>query len=251
MVHRPQSWRTRDVFGQRNRPVETPCFVCLYHLPYPREILLAAFVHVVDDDASFRTAIERRLKKAGFAVATYPSAQHLLDRLPSENEPGCILLDVRIPGLSGPELQGRLSELGSTLPIVFLTGHPDVPTTVRTIKAGAEDFLTKPVSSDKLLQAVERAIARHNATYRLKSALDVVRSRIATLTPREREVFELIILANTNKQVARALGGTERTVKTHPHRVMEKIRVRSLAELVSLAERVGILDGASSSRQTA
>ncbi len=212
---------------------------------------MAGFVHVVDDDASFRTAIERRLKKAGFAVATYPSAQHLLDRLPSENEPGCILLDVRIPGLSGPELQGRLSELGSTLPIVFLTGHPDVPTTVRTIKAGAEDFLTKPVSSDKLLQAVERAIARHNATYRLKSALDVVRSRIATLTPREREVFELIIRGNTNKQVARALGGTERTVKAHRHRVMEKMRVRSLAELVSLAERVGILDGASSSRQTA
>jgi RNA polymerase sigma factor (sigma-70 family) len=212
---------------------------------------LAGFVHVVDDDASFRTAIERRLKKAGFAVATYPSAQHLLDRLPSENEPGCILLDVRIPGLSGPELQGRLSELGSTLPIVFLTGHPDVPTTVRTIKAGAEDFLTKPVSSDKLLQAVERAIARHNATYRLKSALDVVRSRIATLTPREREVFELIIRGNTNKQVARALGGTERTVKAHRHRVMEKMQVRSLAELVSLAERVGILDSPSSSRQTA
>ena len=202
---------------------------------------MAGFVHVVDDDASFRTAIERRLKKAGFAVATYPSAQHLLDRLPSENEPGCILLDVRIPGLSGPELQGRLSELGSTLPIVFLTGHPDVPTTVRTIKAGAEDFLTKPVSSDKLLQAVERAIARHNATYRLKSALDVVRSRIATLTPREREVFELIIRGNTNKQVARALGGTERTVKAHRHRVMEKMQVQSLVELVSLAERSGIV----------
>jgi RNA polymerase sigma factor (sigma-70 family) len=122
---------------------------------------------------------------------------------------------------------------------------------VRTIKAGAEDFLTKPVSSDKLLQAVERAIARHNATYRLKSALDVVRSRIATLTPREREVFELIIRGNTNKQVARALGGTERTVKAHRHRVMEKMQVRSLAELVSLAERVGILDSPSSSRQTA
>ncbi len=117
---------------------------------------MAAFVHVVDDDASFRTAIERRLKKAGYAVATYPSAQHLLDRLPSESEPGCILLDVRIPGLSGPELQGHLSELGSTLPIVFLTGHPDVPTTVRTIKAGAEDYLTKPVSSDDLLHAIER-----------------------------------------------------------------------------------------------
>src|SRR5215216_3198711 len=98
---------------------------------------MAGLVHIVDDDASFRTAIERRLKKAGYEVTTYPSAQDLLDRLPNKSEPGCILLDVRIPGLSGPELQGRLNELGFTLPIVFLTGHADTPTTVRTIKAGA------------------------------------------------------------------------------------------------------------------
>ena len=134
---------------------------------------LPGLVHVVDDDAAFRTAMERRLKTAGFEVATYASAQHLLDRLPSDSVLGCILLDVRIPGLSGPELQDRLSELGSTLPIIFLTGYPDIPTTVRGIKAGAEDFLTKPVSSDRLLQAVERAIARHDATYRQKSTLDV------------------------------------------------------------------------------
>jgi FixJ family two-component response regulator len=105
--------------------------------------------------------MERRLKKAGYEFATYPSAQHLLDRLPNESELGCILLDVRIPGLSGPELQDRLNELGSTLPIMFLTGYPDVPTTVRTIKAGAEDFLTKPTASDELLRAIERAIAHH------------------------------------------------------------------------------------------
>ena len=116
-------------------------------------------VHIVDDDASFLKAVERRLTKAGYEVATYASAQPLLDRLPSESVPGCILLDVRIPGLSGPELQGRLSELGSTLPIIFLTGYPDIPTTVQAIKARADDFLTKPVSSDELLQAVERAIA--------------------------------------------------------------------------------------------
>jgi len=205
-------------------------------------------VHIVDDDASFRTAMERRLKHAGYEVATYASAEHLLDRSPSESMPGCILLDVRIPGLSGPELQERLSERGSTLPIIFLTGYPDVRTTVRTIKAGAEDFLTKPVSSDKLLQAVERAIARHNATYRLKSTLDVVRSRVATLTPREREVFELIIRGNTNKQIARALGGAERTIKAHRQRVMEKMQVQSLAELVSVAERSGVV--ASATRQT-
>ena len=97
-------------------------------------------VHIVDDDASFRTAMERRLTKAGYEVATYASAQHLLDRLPSESVPSCVLLDVRIPGVSGPELQERLSELGSTLPIIFLTGYPDIPATVRAIKAGADDF---------------------------------------------------------------------------------------------------------------
>jgi RNA polymerase sigma factor (sigma-70 family) len=210
---------------------------------------LPGLVHVVDDDASFRTAIERRLKKAGYEVATYSSAQHLLDRLPGESELGCILLDVRIPGLSGPELQGRLSELGSTLPIVFLTGYPDVSTTVRTIKAGAEDFLTKPASSDELLHAIERAIARHEAARGLKSRLDIVRAHIAKLTPREREVFELVIRGKTNKQAANALGATERTIKAHRQRVMEKMQVQSLAELVSLAERVGVLAGTLDNRQ--
>ena len=208
-------------------------------------------VHVVDDDASFRAAMERRLKHAGYEVATYASAEHLLDRLPSDSVLGCILLDVRIPGLSGPELQRRLSELGSTLPIIFVTGYPDIPTTVRTIRAGAEDFLTKPMSSDQLLQAVERAIAHHTLAYRQKTTLEVARSHIATLTPREREVFELVTRGNTNKQVGRALGCTERTIKAHRQRVMEKMQVQTLAELVSLAERVGVLDSASSSRKTA
>jgi RNA polymerase sigma factor (sigma-70 family) len=199
-------------------------------------------VHVVDDDASFRTAIERRLKKAGYEVATYPSAQHLLDRLPNESGPGCILLDVRIPGLSGPELQSRLSELGSTLPIVFLTGYADVPTTVRAIKAGADDFLTKPVTSDQLLRAIQRAMAHHEEIRDTKSKLDIVRAHIAALTPREHQVFELVVRGKTNKEVAKALGATERTIKAHRHRVMEKMQVQSLAELVSLAERVGVLD---------
>jgi RNA polymerase sigma factor (sigma-70 family) len=198
-------------------------------------------VHIVDDDASFRTAIERRLKKAGYEVATYPSAQHLLDCLPDESELGCILLDVRIPGLSGPELQTRLGELGSTLPIVFLTGYAEVQTTVRAIKAGAEDVLTKPVSSEELLGAIERALAQHRVTRSQRDRLDVVRAHIAKLTPREREVFELVIRGRTNKQVAAVLGATERTIKAHRHRVMEKMEVQSLAELVSLAERAGIL----------
>ena len=208
-------------------------------------------VHIVDDDESFRKAIERHLKYAGYEVATYASAEHLLERLPSESVPGCILLDVRIPGLSGPELQERLSKLGSALPIIFLTGHPDIPTTVRTIRGGAEDFLTKPVSSHVLLQAIERAIAHHEVTRGLKSKLDVVRAHISKLTPREREVFELVVRGKTNKQVANTLGATERTIKAHRQRVIEKMQVRSLVELVSLAERVGILDSASSSRQSA
>jgi FixJ family two-component response regulator len=202
---------------------------------------LPGFVHIVDDDASFRTAMERRLKKAGYKVATYPTAQDLLDRLPNESESGCVLLDVRIPGLSGPQLQDRLSELGSTLPIVFLTGFADVQTTVRTIKAGAEDFLIKPVSSEDLLAAVERALAHQLAARGQRDKLDTVRAHIATLTPREREVFELIVRGNTNKRVGKVLGATERTIKAHRHRVMEKMQVQSLAELVSLAERAGIL----------
>jgi FixJ family two-component response regulator len=206
------------------------------------------FVHIVDDDASFLTAIERGLMHAGYEVATYASAQHLLDRLPSEGVPSCILLEVKMPGLDGPALQSRLSELGSTLPIIFLTGHPDIPTTVRTIKAGADDFLTKPVSSTELLHAVERAIAHHEVTFGLKSKLDMVRARIATLTPREREVFELVIRGNTNKQAACALGCTERTIKAHRHEVMAKMQVQSLAELVSVAERSGVV--ASATRQT-
>jgi len=209
--------------------------------------VLRGVVHVVDDDASFRTAVERRLKKAGYEVATYSSAQHLLDRLPDETGPGCILLDVRIPGLSGPELQGRLRKLGSTLPIVFLTGYADIPITVQVIKAGADDFLTKPVSSDQLLRAIERAMAHHEAVRDVKGKLDIVRGNIASLTPREREVFELVIRGKTNKQVANALGATERTIKAHRHRVMEKMQVQSLAELVSLAERAGILGGMSGS----
>jgi FixJ family two-component response regulator len=209
---------------------------------------LSGRVHIVDDDESFRKAIERHLKYAGYEVATYASAEHLLERLPSESVPGCILLDVRIPGLSGPELQERLSELGSTLPIIFLTGYPDVRTTVRAIKAGADDFLTKPVSSEELLQAVRRAIAHHEVTRGLKSKLDKVLAHVSALTPREREVFELVVRGDTNKQVARALGCTERTIKAHRHRVMEKMRAQSLAELVSLAERIGVL--ASATRQT-
>ena len=202
---------------------------------------MPGLVHVVDDDASFRTSVERRLKKAGYDVATYPSAQHLLDHLPDERGLGCILLDVRIPGLSGPELQGRLGELGSTLPILFLTGYADVPVTVQAIKAGADDVLIKPVAPAQLLVAIQRAIAHCEATRAAKHKFDVVREHLVSLTPREREVFELVVRGKTNKHVALELGTTERTIKAHRHRVMEKMQVQSLAELVSLAEKLGTL----------
>lgn len=198
-------------------------------------------VHVVDDDASFRTAIERRLTLAGYQVATYPSAQQLLDSPPEESEPGCILLDVRIPGLSGPELQVRLNALGSTLPIVFLTGYADTPTTVQAIKAGAEDFLTKPVESEELLGAIERALARHAATRGEQRRLEEMRALLAALTARERQVFGLVVRGRLNKQIAHELGTTERTIKAHRHQVMEKMKVHSLAELVRIAERLGLL----------
>jgi FixJ family two-component response regulator len=154
-----------------------------------------------------------------------------------------------MPGLSGPKLQKRLSELGATLPIIFLTGHPDIPATVRAIRAGADDFLTKPVTSDDLLKAIARAIAHQEVSRGLKSKQDMVRAHMAALTPRERQVFDLVIRGLTNKRAARLLGCTERTIKAHRHMVMEKMQVQSLAELVSLAERIGVL--ASVSEQTA
>jgi FixJ family two-component response regulator len=197
------------------------------------------FVHVVDDDASFRTAIERRLKHAGYEVATYSSADDLLARLPSDSLPGCLLLDVRIPGLDGPALQKRLGDLGSTLPIIFLTGNPDIPTTVQAIKAGAEEFLIKPVTSVVLLAAIERAVTRHDVSRKLQSELNFLRARVATLTPRERQVFNLVVRGKINKQIAFELGPTERTIKMHRHRIMEKMDVQSLAELVLIAARLG------------
>jgi FixJ family two-component response regulator len=202
---------------------------------------------VVDDDASFRTAIERRLKLAGYDVATYASSQDLLDRLPREELQSCILLDVQMPGLTGPDLQTRLHELGSTVPIVFLTGHADTATTVRTIKAGAEDFLTKPVSSAQLIEAIERALSQQQIAREQRSRLDSRRALVALLTPRERQVFDLIVRGKINKQIAYELGTTERTVKAHRHQVMEKMQVSSLAELVSTAQLLGMLDPESGS----
>jgi RNA polymerase sigma factor (sigma-70 family) len=209
---------------------------------------LPGIVHVVDDDASFRTAIQRLLETAGYRVVTYPSAQQLLDQRPDENSRSCILLDVRLPGLSGPELQSRLSELGSTLPIIFLTGYPDISATVKVIKAGADNVLTKPVGSDELLRAIQRAIARHDTERALNSELEALRARLSTLTPRQRQVFEMVVRGRTNKHAARELGCSERTIKAHRQMIMEKMQVQTVPQLVTIAERLEVLGPQSAPR---
>jgi FixJ family two-component response regulator len=202
---------------------------------------LPGIVYVVDDDASYRTAIKRLLEKTGYRVITYASAQQFLDQRPDENSPGCILLDVRMPGLSGPELQSRLTEIGSTLPIVFLTAYMDITATVKALKAGAHNFFVKPVRSDELLKALEKAIAHHETALALKGELETLRARLSTLTPRQRQVFEMIVRGKTNKQAARELGGSDRTIKAHRQMIMEKMNAQSLAQLVTMAERLGVL----------
>ena len=197
-------------------------------------------IHVVDDDAPFRTAVARLLRAAGYQVALYESGDHLLADPPG-SVPGCILLDMRMSGLSGLELQDRLSKLNSILPIVFLTGHGSIPMSVQAIKAGAEDFLTKPVSKKTLLEAVERALARYREWREQRDRLDDLRALVSTLTPREREVFAHVVRGKLNKQIAYELGTSERTIKAHRHAAMEKLKVRSLVEAVAIADRLGLL----------
>jgi RNA polymerase sigma factor (sigma-70 family) len=197
-------------------------------------------IHVVDDDASFRRAIGRLLRASEYEVALYESAHLLLKKLPSM-EPGCILLDVRMPDLSGPELQARLVEIGNALPIIFLTGHGDIPTSVRAIKTGAEDFLSKPVPKKTLLEAVERALMRYEERREQHDRLTALRALMAAFTPREHEVFALVVRGTLNKQIAFELGTSERTIKAHRHNIMQKLQVHSLAEAVSIAERLGLL----------
>ncbi|OSI22483.1 response regulator transcription factor [Bradyrhizobium canariense] len=201
---------------------------------------MPGILYVVDDNASLRTSIKQLLEAAGYRVITYASAQQLLDQRPYESK-GCILLDVRMPGLSGLELQRRLTELGSTLPIIFLTGYPDTSITVKAVKAGADDFFTKPVRAEELVTAVQSAIARHKTIRALNGEVEALRARLSTLTPRQRQVFEIIVRGKTNKHAARELGSTERTIKAHRHAIMEKMNIQSLAQLVVIAERLGVL----------
>lgn len=204
-----------------------------------------AVVHVVDDDASFRKAVSRVLKVSGYGVADYESAAAFL-RASEKARPGCILLDVQMPAVGGLQLQEQLAKLSRNWPVIFLTGHGDIPTSVRAIKAGAEDFLSKPVSKQILLEAIERALVRYASMQQSRNQLNSFRSRISTLTPREVDVFALMVRGKPNKQIAFQLGTSERTVKAHRHMVMHKLQVHSLAEVVSIAERVGLLTPSSS-----
>jgi FixJ family two-component response regulator len=197
-------------------------------------------LHVVDDDASFRTAIGRLLRASGYEVVLYRSGDEFLEN-PRRKEPGCILLDIRMPGLSGLELQDRLRKMDSILPIVFLTGHGDIPTSVRAIKAGAEDLLSKPVEKKVLIEAIERALARYRERRVEHDRLDALRALVTALTLRETEVFGLMVRGKLNKQIAHELGTSERTIKAHRHSIMQKLQVQSVAEAVSIAERLGIL----------
>jgi len=198
-------------------------------------------IHVVDDDPSFRRAIARLLQAAGYQVQLYESAVALLANLPAPTR-GCILLDVQMPGLNGPQLQETLDGLDFELPIVFLTGHGDLPASVRAIKAGAEDFLAKPAPKKILLEAIDRALKRYDGSHERNVRLNALRQRFSTLSRREREVLSLVVRGRLNKQIAHELGTSERTIKAHRHSIMEKFKAKSLAELVSFAEALGVLE---------
>jgi FixJ family two-component response regulator len=197
-------------------------------------------VHLVDDDALLRMALSRLLMASGYRVVQYESAARFLERAPSDDA-GCILLDIDMPGMNGLQLQERLGDAGNTLPIIFLTGRGDIRMSVRAMKAGAEDFLEKPVETDDLFRAIARAVARCGKTHMQRGKLQALHAQFDTLTLREREVFYLLILGKLNKQIAHDLGNAERTVKLHRHNIFAKMQVKSVAELVMIATQLGLV----------
>jgi FixJ family two-component response regulator len=202
----------------------------------------APVVHVVDDDASFRTSMSRLLQASGYQTQLYASGDAFLEQLPV-GEAGCILLDLRMSGVQGFELQDHLAKTGNVLPIIFMTAHGDIRTSVHAIKAGAEDFLPKPVSPDALFECVERALTRNAEQRQQRDRLGAMHRLVASFTPRQTEVFALVVRGKLNKQIAHELGTTVRTIKAHRHAVMTKLEVTSVAEAVSIAERLGMLAG--------
>jgi FixJ family two-component response regulator len=203
-------------------------------------VSLPALIHVVDDDDSMRNALLRLLGAAGFEARGYASAGEFLLQQPPDRA-SCLLLDVRMPGPSGLDLQAALQRQGITLPVVFLTGHGDVATSVSALKTGAVDFLEKPFERGALLDAIQRALARDSSQRQAREEEHALRARFDSLTPREREVFTHIVAGRLNKQIAAALGVAERTVKAERAQVMAKLEVGSAAELGRLAERLRLV----------
>jgi len=203
-------------------------------------LVAGTLVGIVDDDPSVRKGLAPLVRAAGYRVEVFASAREFLAR-PQQEDPSCLLLDVRMPGLTGPELQEALAIAGRRMSIVFVSGHGDVVGSVKAMKGGAIDFLTKPVDARELLDAIERAVAKAFTAQREQAGATDVQGRLKTLTAREAQVFALVVTGMLNKQVAAELGIVEKTVKVHRARVMEKMRAGSLAELVRLADRAGII----------
>ena len=200
---------------------------------------LPPIVFIVDDEPAVLKGLSRLLRSSGLAVETFLSSQDFLNHfLP--NTPGCLVLDVAMPGLNGLDLQKALAAKGSAVPIIFLTGHGDIPMSVQAMKRGAADFLTKPVNDDDLLKAVRSAIGADRKTRQARAEVADIQQRLMTLTPREREVMDHVLSGQLNKQSAADLGIVEKTIKVHRARMMEKMKVHSVADLVRLAERAGI-----------
>ncbi len=197
-------------------------------------------VFLVDDDSSVRRALARLIKAAGYQLQTFTSAREFLDSKLHDDGPACLVLDVRMPGLSGLDLQRELQTANATLPIIFITGYGDIPMSVKAMKEGAVDFLPKPVRDVELLRAIEQALARAVRERAYREELEDIQSRLEKLTAREREVMNLVVRGLLNKQIAVELGTVEKTIKVHRARVMQKMQVDSVAELVRIVERAGI-----------